>query len=103
MTNQFLGLMLDPFVDGRSGVAGTGGPALGFAPEREALPEDIALAYSAVLKAPPTKPPTFEQRWTAWGGAYGGSNRTSAAIRRCSAATISPPAPRASPAASTIA
>jgi outer membrane autotransporter protein len=23
------------------------------------------------------KAPTFEQRWTAWGGAYGGSNRTS--------------------------
>ena len=26
LTNQFLGLMLDPFVDGRSGVAGAGGP-----------------------------------------------------------------------------
>ena len=76
MTTQFLGLMLDPFVDGRSGVAGAGGPALGFAPERETL-EDIALAYASVLKAPPMKAPTFEQRWTAWGGAYGGSNRTS--------------------------
>jgi autotransporter-associated beta strand protein len=75
LTNQFLGLMLDPFVDGRSGVAG--GPALGFAPEREALPDDIALAYSSVLKAPPAKAPSFEQRWSAWGGAYGGSNRTS--------------------------
>ena len=76
MTTQFLGLMLDPFVDGRSGVAGAGGAALGFAPERETL-EDIALAYASVLKAPPMKAPTFEQRWTAWGGAYGGSNRTS--------------------------
>src|SRR5262249_33665704 len=46
LTNQFLGIMLDPFVDGRSGVAGTGGPALGFAPGREELPDDIALAYS---------------------------------------------------------
>ena len=101
MTNQFLGLMLDPFVDGRSGVAGAGGPALGFAPERETL-EDIALAYASVLKAPPMKAPTFEQRWTAWGGAYGGSNRTSAAIRRWSAATISPPARQDLPAASTI-
>ena len=26
LTNQFLGLMLDPFVDGRSGVAGASGP-----------------------------------------------------------------------------
>ena len=65
--------MLDPFVDGRSGVAGAGGPALGFAPERETLPDDIALAYSSVLKAPPMKAPSFEQRWSAWGGAYGGS------------------------------
>src|SRR5262249_2511729 len=32
LTNQFLGIMLDPFVDGRSGGVGTGGPALGFAP-----------------------------------------------------------------------
>ena len=55
LTNQFLGLMLDPFVDGRSGVAGTGGPALGFAPEREEAPDDIALAYSSVLKATPMK------------------------------------------------
>jgi outer membrane autotransporter protein len=78
MTSQFLGLMLDPFIEGRSGVAGTSGPALGFAPEREALPDDIALAYSSVLKAP--KAPStasFKQRWSVWGSAYGGSNRTS--------------------------
>ena len=77
MESQFLSLMLDPFVDGRSGVGGAGGPALGFAPEREELPDDIALAYSSVLKAPPMKAPAFEQRWSAWGGAYGGGNRTS--------------------------
>jgi autotransporter-associated beta strand protein/T5SS/PEP-CTERM-associated repeat protein len=77
MTNQFLGLMLDPFVDGRSGTTGAAGPALAFAPEREDLPDDIALAYSSVLKAPPAKTLSFEQRWSVWGGAYGGSNRTS--------------------------
>jgi uncharacterized protein with beta-barrel porin domain len=81
MESQFLNLMLDPFVDGRSGVGGAAGPALGFAPEREELPDDprssIALAYSSVLKAPPMKVPTFDQRWSAWGGAYGGGNRTS--------------------------
>jgi outer membrane autotransporter protein len=75
--NQFLGLMLDPFVDGRSGAGGAGGPALGFAPEQEALPDDIALAYSKVLKAPAMSAATFDQRWTAWGGAYGGGNKTS--------------------------
>jgi outer membrane autotransporter protein len=66
--------MLDPFVDGRSGA---GGPALGFAPEQEALPDSIALAYSKVLKAPAMPAATFDQRWTAWGGAYGGGNKTS--------------------------
>src|SRR6478752_9520342 len=69
--------MLDPFVDGRNGVAGAGGPAIAFAPEREAVPDEVALAYAAVLKAPAVPAPSFEQRWSAWGGGYGGSNRTS--------------------------
>jgi outer membrane autotransporter protein len=76
LANQFLGIMLDPFVDGRSSVAGAAGPALGFAPEREELPDDTALASAKLLKAPP-KPATFEQRWSVWGAGYGGSNRTS--------------------------
>src|SRR5262245_55572627 len=82
---NFLGIMLDPFVDGRSGVAGTGGPALAFAPEREELPDDIALAYAKLLKAPAPSLPSpasggglgWGQRWTVWGAGYGGSNRTS--------------------------
>lgn len=75
--NQFLGIMLDPFLDGRGGV-GIGGPATGFAPERAALPEDIALAYAKVMKAPASNamPVTFEQRWTTWAGAFGGANKT---------------------------
>jgi autotransporter-associated beta strand protein len=76
LTDQFLNLMLDPFVDGRSGVGGTDHPALGFAPEREAMPPEIALAYASVFKAPPKPVPVYEPRWTVWGGAYGGSNRT---------------------------
>ena len=75
LTNQFLGIMLDPFVDGRSAFSAIGGGAIGFAPEREPLPEDIALAYAKLLKAPP-KPASFEQRWSVWGAGYGGSNRT---------------------------
>ena len=69
---QFLGLMLDPFVDGRAG--SFGGGAIGFAPEQQgSLPPDIALAYASILtKAPPQ--PVFDQHWTAWGAAYGGSN-----------------------------
>jgi autotransporter-associated beta strand protein len=74
LTDEFLALMLDPFVNGRGGV-GPSSSAIGFAPdEQKRLPPDIALAYAGVLKAPP---PTFEQRWTVWGSAYGGSNMAS--------------------------
>jgi T5SS/PEP-CTERM-associated repeat protein/autotransporter-associated beta strand protein len=64
LTNQFLNVMLDPFVYGRSG---GGGGAIGFAPEQQDnLPPDVARAYASILKAP--APATFDQRWTAWGG-----------------------------------
>jgi uncharacterized protein with beta-barrel porin domain len=80
MESQFLSLMLDPFVDGRSGVGGGDHPALGFAPEREAMPPELALAYASVFKAPAAPAPVYEPRWTTWGGAYGGSNRTTGDI-----------------------
>jgi uncharacterized protein with beta-barrel porin domain len=73
---QFLSLMLDPFVGGRNGVGGGSGGALGFAPEQEeSFPSDIALAYDAILKAPP-KPAPLNQPWTVWGTAYGGGDKT---------------------------
>ena len=81
LTDQFLNLMLDPFVDGRSGVGGADHPALGFAPERETMPPEIALAYASVFKEPRAPlAPVYEPRWTAWAGAYGGSNRTTGDI-----------------------
>ena len=76
LTDQFLNLVLDPFVDGRSGIGGADHPALGFAPERETMPPETALASASVLKAPPAPVPVYEPRWTTWAGAYGGSNRT---------------------------
>ena len=75
LANQFLGVMLDPFVEGRRGQGVTDGPALDFAPDREPLPDDLALAYAKALKAPP-KPRPFEQRWSVWAASYGGTNRT---------------------------
>jgi T5SS/PEP-CTERM-associated repeat protein/autotransporter-associated beta strand protein len=60
LTDQFLNLMLDPFVDGRSGVGGADHPALSFAPERETMPPDIALAYASVFKAPQAPVPVYE-------------------------------------------
>ena len=75
LSNQFLGTMLDPFVDGRSGFGAADTPALGFAPEREPVPDNVALAYAKALKAAP-KPQPFEQRWSVWAASYGGTNRT---------------------------
>jgi uncharacterized protein with beta-barrel porin domain len=73
LMNQFLGLMVDPFANGRGGPSGG---AAGFAPEQtSSLPPDIALAYASVLKAPPANAtmPT-DRRWNVWGQAYGGYN-----------------------------
>ncbi len=73
MMSSFLGLMNDPFVQGRGG---SSGGALGFAPDQEqSFPPDVALAYDTVLKAPP-KQTSFDQRWTVWGAGYGGSATT---------------------------
>jgi autotransporter-associated beta strand protein len=77
LMNQFLGIMLDPFVDGRAGVGGVYGYALPFAPDRETLPDDLALAYAKVLRTPVYKALPFEQRWSIWGAGYGGYNKTS--------------------------
>ncbi len=74
LMNDFLNLMLDMSAAGRGG---TGGTATPFAPEQDAaLPPDIALTYAALLKAPPKPATEFERRWSAWGSAFGGYNRT---------------------------
>src|SRR5262249_38084683 len=99
LTNQFLNIMLDPFVDGRGDPIG--GRAIGFAPEREELPDDIALACAKILKEPP-KPASFEQRWSVWGRAKAAATARPATWP-WSAATICLRAPRAAPPGSTIA
>jgi hypothetical protein len=77
LMNQFLNLMLDPYVDGR-GSSGAGS-TIGFAPDQEAsFPSDIALAYDSVLKAPAPSQPSparFDQRWSVWGSAFGGASK----------------------------
>jgi uncharacterized protein with beta-barrel porin domain len=76
LTNQFLDIMLDPFAYG-SGNGASGAGATGFAPEQDAaLPPEIAQAYAAVLKAPRATPEQFDQRWSAWGGGFGGASHT---------------------------
>lgn len=70
--NQFLGMLLDPSANGRSGFGG-GVTAMSFAPERAASPAEMALSYAAPLKARAYTGP----RWSVWGGAYGGGSHTS--------------------------
>jgi uncharacterized protein with beta-barrel porin domain len=75
--DQFLNVMLDPFVSGRGTAAGASGPALAFAPEQEAnLPPEVARAYAPLLYKAPAAP-IYQPRWTAWGAGYGGSNNAS--------------------------
>jgi len=75
LMSDFLNLMLDPYGGGGGG-GGAGSGATGFAPEQDTtLPPEIALAYNSILtKAPPKQ--AFNQRWTAWGGAFGGTANT---------------------------
>ena len=78
MASQFLELMVDPAVNGRSG--GAGAAALGFAADGDATPpSETVTAFNNI--APPSKtsspvPAGFDQRWTAWGSTFGGANTT---------------------------
>jgi uncharacterized protein with beta-barrel porin domain len=80
LMTQLLDLMLDPTAGGG---AGGGGGASGFADEEQAnLPPDVALAYARALHKPQAQSSPasgggsgwgFDQRWSAWGSAFGGS------------------------------
>ncbi len=75
LMTDFLNLLLDPTTG--NGGGGTGGPQQ-FAPDNQpSLPPEIAEAYDSVLRAGQPQPATsFDQRWTAWGSAFGGYNTT---------------------------
>ena len=69
---QFMGVMTDPFIDGRgNGVTPQSGAASGYAStQNSGAARD---AYAMFDKAPVT---TFEQRWSTWIAGYGGSQTT---------------------------
>ena len=71
--NQFMGVMTDPFIDGRGDGPGAGGTAAtGYAStQRTGTARD---AYAMFTKATPITP--FEQRWSVWGAGFGGSQTT---------------------------
>jgi uncharacterized protein with beta-barrel porin domain len=77
-------------IAGRAYAGSPGASALGFSnePTRD-LPEDVALAYAAMItKAPPpAQLSPFAARWTAWASGSGIYNQTSGAIANGSAIT----------------
>ncbi|HLH89674.1 MAG TPA: autotransporter domain-containing protein [Xanthobacteraceae bacterium] len=74
LMSDFLQLMLDPAA--AAGGSASGNAANGFAPTQDAtLAPDVALAYAKALKAPqPQAPASFDQRWTSWASAFGGTS-----------------------------
>ncbi|WP_146618710.1 autotransporter domain-containing protein [Rhodoplanes elegans] len=78
MMTAFLGLMTDPFVDGRTtpipGGIGGSGAALGYAAADAPRP-GAAGALERAVQAPSAAP--VVPRWSVWGSAYGGSGRLS--------------------------
>ena len=80
LTNEFLSLMLDPFVNGRGyvGGAGFGGPSSAMpgcaSGEQTSVSADAAIFQ---LSPPAAKDcglrGVYEPRWSAWGSAFGGS------------------------------
>jgi autotransporter-associated beta strand protein len=75
---QFMNVMTDPFIAGRSDTNGTPGGANGYADEaaqayaaKRAPSDALAAIYTKV--APPSP---FEARWSTWVAGYGGSQTT---------------------------
>jgi len=70
LMSEFLGVMLDPFVDGRGG---SGWPGIAsVAPQQASFPPGLGADDSAPAAVP--IPASFDQRWTAWSAGYGGGN-----------------------------
>ena len=72
LTNEFLGLMLDPFVYGRGGAGARRRAARLCARQQASFPPDVALAYAGDVQGA-AEAQAFDQRWTVWGAGFGGS------------------------------
>ena len=78
--NQFMGVMTDPFIDGRGdGPGGGTGTAPGYASTQK--PAAVSDAYAMFTKVPSPSQPSpasggglgWGQRWSVWAAGYGGS------------------------------
>ncbi|MBR1121423.1 autotransporter outer membrane beta-barrel domain-containing protein [Bradyrhizobium lablabi] len=77
--NQFMGTLLDPFIDGRGAAASAGGAPNAFADEEAlayAAKRSNNDAYAAIYRKAPLAA-AYDPRWSVWAAAYGGSQSTS--------------------------
>jgi autotransporter-associated beta strand protein len=77
--NLFMGVLTDPFIAGRNSGAGAGGGAQPYAEEAEGSLAYVAKSNSArdafakiPTKADAARNDLLDNRWSVWGGAYGG-------------------------------
>jgi autotransporter-associated beta strand protein len=94
---QFMGVLTDPFIDGRGEVAAASGGSAGYADERAALAyaakgatgsKSERDAYATMARKAPTAD-TFIGRWSVWAAGYGGSQTTDGNAAAGSNATTS--------------
>ena len=78
MMTSFLTLLLNPFGGTAANNAGGGSGAIGFAREfgaGERLSPEAAAAYAAIMPRDQQVAANFSQRWSFWGGGFGGSSK----------------------------
>jgi T5SS/PEP-CTERM-associated repeat protein len=74
--NQFMGVMTDPFIDGRGDPISVGSAGVSAYAEQDKPHSSAARdAYAMFTKAPVMADP-FAQRWSVWAAGYGGSQTT---------------------------
>ena len=82
--NLFLGLLTDPFIDGRTGAGSPAGGATPFADEGDSASAYAARKQNAAqgafakipTKAEAARNDLLDPRWSVWGSAYGGGATT---------------------------
>jgi uncharacterized protein with beta-barrel porin domain len=83
--SQFMGVLTDPFIDGRGdGASGAGATpfveednrASAYAAKDEARTRSERDAYAAIYRKAPVPVDTISQRWSVWAAGFGGSQTT---------------------------
>jgi autotransporter-associated beta strand protein len=72
---MFMGVMTDPFIDGRGDMSASAQGVSAYAADGAA--RRAAVARDAFAAIPPAVPTSFEQRWSVWAAGFGGSQTSS--------------------------